>query len=215
MLSKDDKSFGLNNYGYTNNYINTKLSQLGMNKDWLIGFIEGEGCFHYLYSGKDNKTKYGVFSISQKDKEILSKIKDFFNCGHIYKIVTDGVYEFRIYKQKDLMNVVKLYNKGFSCNKIADKLNCSATTVYNKLKLLNISLRNKSDANKKFDIFSAWHLYNLGLSFNQFGVILSIDASTVSKRFKKSSLPVRDRNVAQKIRYSHDEFHNFFIEGVK
>lgn len=112
------------------------------------------------------------------------------------------------------MNVVKLYKKGFSCNKIASRLNCSATTIYNRLKSLDVSFRNKSDANKKFDICVAWFLYNLGLSFNQVGIILNINASTISKRFKKLSLPVRDKNVAQRIRYNDDEFHQFFIEGV-
>lgn len=113
------------------------------------------------------------------------------------------------------MNVAKLYNKGFSCNKIASRLNCSATTIYNRLKSLDVSFRNKSDANKKFDIWVAWSLYNLGLSFNQIGMLLKIDASTVSKRFKKLSLPVREKNVAQRIRYSDDEFNKFFVEGVR
>ena len=112
------------------------------------------------------------------------------------------------------MDVIELYNEGFSCNKIANKLNCSTTTIYNRLKALKIKLRNKSDANKKFDIFVAWSLYNLGLSFNQIGILLKIDASTISKRFKKLSLPVRDKNVAQRIRYNDDEFYKFFIEGV-
>ncbi len=113
------------------------------------------------------------------------------------------------------MDVIELYNEGFSCNKIANKLSCSATTIYNRLKILKIKLRNKSDANKKFNILIAWNLYNLGLSFNQVGIILNINASTVSKRFKKLSLPARDKKIAQRIRYNDDEFYKFFIEGVE
>ncbi len=112
------------------------------------------------------------------------------------------------------MDVIQLYDEGLSCSKIADRLSCSATTVYNKLKLLKYQLRTRSDANKKFNVLNAWNLYNLGLSFKQVGMILGIDASTISKRFKKLDLSVRDRNVAQRIRYNDNEFRRFFIEGV-
>ena len=58
-----------------------------LTKDWIVGFIEGEGSFysqkqkHY----KDKEYVYPRFSISQKDKEILEKVRDFLEMGHITK----------------------------------------------------------------------------------------------------------------------------------
>ena len=67
-----------------------------ISKDWLIGFIEGEGNFHISLS-KSFKTKtwsypfefypilqFRIF-LREDDKKTLEKIKDFVGVGKIYK----------------------------------------------------------------------------------------------------------------------------------
>ena len=49
-------------------------------ENWLIGFVEGEGSFTY------NKSEgWPFFTLTQNDKEILEKIKDYFGFGCVYK----------------------------------------------------------------------------------------------------------------------------------
>ena len=51
---------------------------------WLTGFTEAEGCFS-CRSKKVNGYTYQrpEFSISQKERRILEKIKDFLGCGEV------------------------------------------------------------------------------------------------------------------------------------
>ena len=113
------------------------------------------------------------------------------------------------------MTISSLYlTDGLSCQKISDIKYCSPVTVYNKLKILGINLRSKSEANKKFSSAIAWFFYNLGLSLNQVGVLLGLNASTICKRFKKEGFPTRDRDVAKKIRYTQEEFERYFVRRV-
>jgi hypothetical protein len=52
------------------NYEGYTISSDIITKNWLIGFIEGDGTFHFSYSSV-------VFGITQKDKKILEAISDF------------------------------------------------------------------------------------------------------------------------------------------
>lgn len=112
------------------------------------------------------------------------------------------------------MTISNLYLSGLSCQQISDIKYCSPVTVYNKLKMLGIDFRSRSDANKKFNSTVAWILYNVGLSFNQIGILLNLNPSTICKRFKKEGFPTRDRNVAKKIRYTEKEFEQYFMRRV-
>lgn len=47
---------------------------------WLIGFSEGEGSFTYSHS-----EGWPSFNITQNNKEILEKIRDYFGLGCVYK----------------------------------------------------------------------------------------------------------------------------------
>lgn len=73
--------------------------------NWLVGFIDGEGCFYV--STRKNKSKLGVgmiFSISQhsRDHLLTSKIISYFNCGIIEKPKGRFEVRFVVYKFKDI-----------------------------------------------------------------------------------------------------------------
>ena len=75
---------------------------------WIIGFVDGEGCFCVSFSKRSN-LKCGLearpsFSISQKaaSLESLQKINAFFECGGIRYCTSDGTYKYEVRDFSDL-----------------------------------------------------------------------------------------------------------------
>lgn len=71
---------------------------------YLVGFTDGEGCFSVSFQLR-KKVKIGIectpsFVISQKKSEknveLLKRIRDFFNCGAIRYSRTDDCYKYEI-----------------------------------------------------------------------------------------------------------------------
>jgi hypothetical protein len=85
------------------NLYNTSL----INPHWIVGFIDGEGCFHVSISkNKSSKLGYQVtleFSITQhiRDKELMNKFIDFFGCGYVVND-TPMKLQYRIRDRKHL-----------------------------------------------------------------------------------------------------------------
>lgn len=77
-----------------------------LSKEWILGFIDAEGCFYFIISyNKTSQLKYKVnmsFSISQhcRDKYLLEKIQNNFQCGNI--IQKKDMCEYRVVGIKDL-----------------------------------------------------------------------------------------------------------------
>lgn len=77
-----------------------------LSDDWIIGFTEGEGCF-FTYSRKGRKCKTAGFCITQKEKEILEEIKQFFGFGYVtfqpYEPYegTNGVHRYHVTKYEN------------------------------------------------------------------------------------------------------------------
>jgi hypothetical protein len=76
-------------------------------KDWVSGFIDGEGCF-YVGVIKDKTMKLGFstkleFSITQHIRDIIlmKEIILFFDCGYVV-IDKRGIVQFRIRNILDL-----------------------------------------------------------------------------------------------------------------
>ena len=86
----------------------------------------------------------------------------------------------------------------------------SESTIYKVLIDNNVSTRSRSEANKIVPDNVLIKLYNLALSFSQIGRLLEIDPSTISKRFKLLGFDCRSRSVAKSIKYTDEEFNNFF-----
>ena len=87
---------------------------------WLVGFIDGEGCFYVKLSKSEKYTtgfRVGLaFSISQhsRDSSLLKIIKDYLGCGVIENISTRlGSSTFVIYSINDLLNkIIPFFNKN-------------------------------------------------------------------------------------------------------
>lgn len=107
--------------------------------------------------------------------------------------------------------VIELYSQGNSCADIARSDRCSETSMYNRLKMLGVTIRSRSEANKIFPDFLFTSLYNLGLSVSQVGRLLGVDSSTVTKRLHVLKFPLRSRCVAYRIRYTEKEFKRYFM----
>jgi hypothetical protein len=107
--------------------------------------------------------------------------------------------------------ITELYSLGKSCADIAHIGECSETTIYNRLKSLGVTMRNRSEANQIFPDCIFILLYNLGLSASQIGTLLGLDSSTVIKRLHKLNFPLRSGALARNIRYTNDEFKTHFM----
>jgi hypothetical protein len=74
---------------------------------WLVGFIEGEGCF-YIKTMKKNNVVVQVlltFSISQhsRDLDLMNTIKDYLHCGIVEKVNTrPNLINFVVYRYLDI-----------------------------------------------------------------------------------------------------------------
>jgi len=83
-----------------------------LNPNWVLGFIDGEACFHVSVS-KNKNTSLGYqvtleFTISQhiRDKELMNLFIKFFGCGYVVQTTYNHV-QYRIRNKKDLKT--KLY----------------------------------------------------------------------------------------------------------
>ena len=109
------------------------------------------------------------------------------------------------------VQVIELYSQGKSCADIARFGECSETATYNRLKLLGVTMRSRSEANQIFPNCVFILLYNLGLSASQIGTLLGLDSSTVIKRLHKLNFPLRSGTLARNIRYTENEFRTHFM----
>lgn len=78
-----------------------------INPYWIVGFIDGEGCFHVSIS-KNKSTKLGYqvtleFSITQhvRDRELMETLVKFFECGYVINDTLMKV-QYRIRDRNDL-----------------------------------------------------------------------------------------------------------------
>lgn len=82
-----------------------------LSKDWIVGFVDGEGCFH-VGINTNKQMSLGVqvlpeFVVVQhkKDVEILYQIKTFFNCGVVRKNNGDRMC-YRVRNISDLSKII-------------------------------------------------------------------------------------------------------------
>lgn len=94
-----------------------------IDKNWLLGFVDGEGCF-YIGVNKSDDLKLGYqvlpeFRIVQhkKDIKLLYAIKDFFGHGIVVpnKSKDSLIYEYRVRKFDTLHDVIVPF---FESNKL-------------------------------------------------------------------------------------------------
>lgn len=87
------------------------------NIGWIIGFVDGEGCFSVsLFRNKTTKFGWQVFpefvvTQGEKSKKSLEILEKFFKCGKIYVNKrhdnhTENIYRFCIRSKKDLFEII-------------------------------------------------------------------------------------------------------------
>jgi len=80
---------------------------------WLVGFIEGEGCF-YLKITKNRQVNL-VFSMSQhfRDSNLFNVIRNYLTCGIIEKAYTKpNTVNLVIYKLEDIKKIISIFEKN-------------------------------------------------------------------------------------------------------
>ena len=73
---------------------------------WLIGFTEAEGCFR-----ADIKTSRFTYEITQKEKEVLEKIKYKFKMKNKILYNNKGFYKLSSSNSRVIKNIIKFYEK--------------------------------------------------------------------------------------------------------
>lgn len=92
-----------------------KIKDLTLTDNWLIGFVDAEGCFHVSFS-HNHKSSYKIlFDLSQKgvdNKEvILNKLKSFFKVGTVNKHYHEDNWSFRVNGLSDSKVIMDFFDK--------------------------------------------------------------------------------------------------------
>lgn len=108
-------------------------------------------------------------------------------------------------------HIVRLYQKGFSCEAIAMLDGRSRNTIRSILLSEGVTIRSRSESNRRFPTHTAVKLYNLGCNAAQIGELLGVHQTTVVKRLRASGFPLRSHQVAMGVGFSDKEFSRFFL----
>lgn len=79
------------------------------NVDWLIGFVEADGCFQVVTQKNNNKTVVSLrFSLSQhsRDKVLLESLVNYLGCGRYYLSPTREEVYFIVSTFSDISNII-------------------------------------------------------------------------------------------------------------
>lgn len=80
---------------------------MGLNKDWISGFVDGEGCFYISFVYNKSSNRFVVrfqLLITQKEKKILEDIQKYLSCGRVFKHGTGFVLNIR--KQNEIKDII-------------------------------------------------------------------------------------------------------------
>lgn len=163
--SRKLKEFGLNNdiFKIIKPYNDTK--QITLNDNWLIGFVDAEGCFHVSFI-KNRKNSFRIlFDINQKGADnktiVLDKLPLLFGVGKVYKHYKVNNWYYRVTgltNTKVIMNyfdsskytfLTKKSTSYFLWKEIHNSIsNSEHLDPVNKQKLISLC----KTVNKKFDL---------------------------------------------------------------
>ena len=97
-----------------------------LNKDYIIGLVDGEGSFTVFIRDPNKPTKVKrrvkaeprfYLKLIEKDKIILDELKRFFNCGNVYfqkdsRKNHQNCYRFEVTSRQDLEQIIIPFFKG-------------------------------------------------------------------------------------------------------
>lgn len=152
---------------YKNYYIPQRLNVENLKYAWLIGLIEGDGCFSVTKNGKYLKYDFSI-ELHIRDIQLLYKIKNLLGVGTIYLRNTENkskTARFKINNKSHLKNIILpifdkyplLTNKIYDYLRFKDLLLKDEIYSVNLLNYIrpNIDLYNVEDIlNKHY--FSSW-----------------------------------------------------------
>ena len=83
--------------------------EISLNDNWLIGFIDAEGCFHASFPLKKNYYNI-LFDLSQKGEDnkkiVLDKLADLFKKGKVYKHYLENNWSYRVTGTSNLQVII-------------------------------------------------------------------------------------------------------------
>lgn len=113
--SRKISTFGLNKSIFNIIEPFNKTIDLSLKNNWLIGFVDAEGCFHVSF--KKNNSYSLVFDICQKGEEdrkkVLAKLVNLFEVGKVYPHYHKNIWHYRV---TGLLNNQKIINYFDNCN---------------------------------------------------------------------------------------------------
>ena len=102
---------------YGENAMSAGNQQERPSADWIVGFVDGEGCFHVAINRQPKMTvgwqvlpEFRVVQ-HQRDSEVLRKLVSAFGCGRVVRNHGDRM-EFRVRKLEDLRRIVEFFQKN-------------------------------------------------------------------------------------------------------
>jgi len=154
-LSRKLKQFELNNEIFEIIEPCKILRDITLNDNWLIGFVDAEGCFHVSFS-KSNKSFRFIFDLSQKGKEnkekVLEKLNSLFGVGKVYRHFYKNNWSYRInglsqckvlinfFDKSEFTFLTKKYNSYLLWKVISDRIeNGEHLDKIKRQKLINLS----------------------------------------------------------------------------
>lgn len=119
LQTSKKKSFELfvKNFNPSLNCLNSSQNSIELqhlNLEWLIGFIDAEGCFVCSIIKKTIRPQF-LIGLNEIDKNILDKLQQYLNCGVRYKR-KNGVEVFQLSSNSSMCYFAKhvLLTKGFN-----------------------------------------------------------------------------------------------------
>ena len=97
-----------------NNAMSAANQQERLGAEWIVGFVDGEGCFHVAFNRQPNMTvgwqvlpEFRVVQ-HQRDEQILVRMQQFFGCGTVTRNNGDRK-ELRVRGMENLGRVVDFF----------------------------------------------------------------------------------------------------------
>jgi LAGLIDADG endonuclease len=137
-----------------------EVKDLTLNDNWLIGFVDAEGCFHVSFKRNFSSQSSSfriLFDLAQKGEDnkemILKKLVSLFGVGTVNKHHFEDNWSYRVsglrstkiimnyFDKKDYIFLTKKYNSYLLWKFIHNKIeNLEHLDPINRLKLINLSL---------------------------------------------------------------------------
>jgi len=94
----------------------TKDPEVPLDPWWIVGFVDGEGCFSVaIHRNETNARRNGGWQLTptfhlyqhEKERQLLARVAGFFGCGHIYSKGSESkVLTYTVSRLEDLASSI-------------------------------------------------------------------------------------------------------------